>query len=157
MKELLFPHRFKKIGWSILIPSFIVGLYLMLNDYNILEWHIKMFVIFADEILGDSSAFGIAEVNITNTIVGVLFIVGLLLVGFSKERNEDEYISSMRLSALLWAVFINYILLILAFIFIYGLPFLNVMLYNMFTVLILFIIRFHYLLIRNAKSFNDEK
>jgi hypothetical protein len=70
------------------------------------------------------------------------------MVGFSKEKIEDEYIASIRMNALVWAVFVNYSLLIVAFIFIYDLSFLNVMAYNMFTVLLLFIIRFHYLLFK---------
>jgi hypothetical protein len=34
---------------------------------------------------------------------------------------------------------------------------LNVMLYNMFTVIILFIVRFNYVLYRHTKSISDEK
>jgi hypothetical protein len=58
---------------------------------------------------------------------------------------------------LLWAVFVNYILLLLSFIFIYGTRFFNVMLYNMFTVLIIFIARFNYVLYKNSKSLKNEK
>ena len=87
----------------------------------------------------------------------MLFIIGALLVGFSKEKQEDEYIAEVRLNALLWAVLVNYCLLLAAFVFVYGLSFLTVMIYNMFTVLILFIARFHIALYRNAKNISDEK
>ena len=73
------------------------------------------------------------------------------------EKNEDEYIAGLRLSSLLWAVCVSYLLLLIAFVLVYGTPFLNVMVYNMFTVLIIFIIRFNYLLHKNSKIVPDEK
>ena len=79
------------------------------------------------------------------------------MVGFSKEKQEDEFIAEVRLNSLLWAVAVNYILLLLAFIFVYGTPFLQVMIYNMFTILVIFIARFHYILYKNCKTFSDEK
>ena len=80
-----------------------------------------------------------------------------MLVGFSKEKNEDEFISEIRLSSLLWAVWVSYMLLLIAFLLIYGSPFLEVMVYNMFTILIIFIVRFNFILYKNAKTVQDEK
>ncbi len=155
--SLTLPNKYKKIGWIILFPSLILGIISIIAKFE-LEWlNAKVFAIFHNEFMGKRSYFTFVEVNITNTIIGVLFITGALLVGFSREKREDEYIAGTRLSSLLWAVAVNYILLLLAFIFIYGSPFLDVMLYNMFTVLILFIARFHYVLYKNSKSVPDEK
>ena len=73
------------------------------------------------------------------------------------EDNEDEFIEKLRMTSLLWAVFVNYILLLVSFLFIYGTAFLNVMIYNMFTVLIIFIARFNYILYQNRKSVEYEE
>ncbi|TKK72047.1 hypothetical protein FC093_03280 [Ilyomonas limi] len=130
---------------------------LAINDFNS-EWlHAKVFALFMDESINGSKSFTFIDANITNTVVGVLFIAGALMVGFSKEKAEDEFIAELRLSSLLWAVWVNYGLLLFAFLFIYGSAFLNVMLYNMFTVLIIFIIRFHYILYRNNLAIPNEK
>ena len=155
--SLTLPNKFKKVGWMILMPSLVVGIFSVAEKFE-LEWlNPTVFTIFHDEFMGEKSYFTFVKVNITNTLIGVFFIIGALLVGFSKEKKEDEYISGIRLSSLLWAVAVNYILLLFAFIFIYGSPFLDVMIYNMFTVLILFIARFHYILYKNSKSVPDEK
>jgi hypothetical protein len=87
----------------------------------------------------------------------VLFIAGGLMIGFSKEKREDEFIVKLRLSSLLWAVWVNYALLFLAFVFIYGTAFLTILYYNTITVLIIFIIRFNYMLYRYSKTAIDEK
>jgi len=146
----LIQNRWKPIGWVIFIFSGILGIYLAVTNFDSLPINTSVFTIYGSgDLLGDNKSFGFIRTNITNTLVGSLFIIGGIIVGFSKEKNEDEFISNLRLSSLLWAVFVNYILLLLALIFIYGPAFLNIMLYNMFTVLILFILRFNYLLYRN--------
>jgi len=73
------------------------------------------------------------------------------------EKVEDEFIANLRLNSLLWAVLVNYVLLLFMFLFIYGLAFLNIMVYNMFTILFLFIGKFNIALYRNSKSGPNEE
>lgn len=156
-QKLLLPNKYKIVGWIILIPSFILGLCLLIFGYEPGFLDAKVLSIFPVQIFGDKEYFKMISVNLTNTIIGALFIIGCLLVGFTKEKNEDEYIAKIRLSSLLWAVFLNYSLLLIAFIFIYDTAFLSVMVYNMFTVLLIFILRFNYVLYKNSKLVSDEK
>ena len=155
--KLLLPTKYKRIGWFILIPATILGIILIFTDFEGVPLNAKVFAIVNTQILGKSNFLTFIHTNVTNTIAGILFIAGALLVGFSKEKSEDEFIANLRLSSLLWAVLINYILLLFSFAFIYGTAFLNVMLYNMFTVLILFIARFNYVLYSSSKFMSDEK
>jgi len=155
--KLLLPNRFKLIGWIILIPTTILGVLLSLNDFNVFSIKAKTFAFLFDKGLGQTTSFGIIETDLTNTIIGILFIIGAMLVGFSKEKIEDEFIAKLRLSSLLWAVWVNYILLFFCFLFIYDSFFFNVMIYNMFTVLIIFIARFNFILYYNSKVAPDEK
>ena len=150
---LLLPNRYKRIGWFIFIPSFFFGISILFFGFQPSWFEGKMVSLFP----GEKIIIGLINVNLANTVIGVLFIAGALLVGFTKEKNEDEFISKIRLSSLLWAVLVNYILLIVAFVFIYETAFLNVMIYNMFTVLIIFILRFNYILYKSSKSVSDEK
>lgn len=155
--QLLLPHRFKRIGWLILLPAAIAGLILLLTGIEDIPFKTTVFAIRYEPLLGANESFRFIHTDITGTVVGMLFIIGALLVGFSKEKYEDEFIGKLRLSSLLWAVLLNYTLLLVAFAFVYGMAFFTVMLYNMFTVLAIFILRFNYLLYRNAKSSPDEK
>jgi hypothetical protein len=158
LKQILLPNRFKLVGWILLVPSAILGFLLMLSDLESkFTIKSKVFALYNDEILGDKSHFGIISTDITNTLVGVFFILGAMMVGFSKEKQEDEYVANLRLSSLMWAVWVNYVLLLLSFIFIYGMGFFHVMIYNMFTVLIIFIGRFNVILLKNKMISTDEK
>jgi len=155
--KFLLPNKFKKFGWIILIPATIVGLILAYNEFSLAWIWGKVFAIANEGTEEHYKYFVVTRTNLTNTVVGTLFIIGALLVSFSKEKNEDEFIAELRLSSLLWAVGISYVLLLIAFVMVYGTPFMDVMVYNMFTVLILFIIRFNYLMHSNSKIVPDEK
>ena len=158
--HLLLPNGFKRIGWIVLIPATAIGIFLAANGYSYSsDWlTTKIFALFYDAgVFSKSGCFGWIEVDLTNTLVGSLWLIGAMMVAFSKEKKEDEFIANLRLSSLLWSVWVNYILLFIAFIFIYGTPFLNVMVYNMFTILIIFIIRFNFILYKNSKMATDEK
>jgi len=71
-------------------------------------------------------------------------IIGLLLIGFSKEKLEDEQIAQLRLDSLQWAIYVNYGIFIICIIFINGGAFLSVVAYSIVTPIIFFIIRFRW-------------
>lgn len=154
--RLLLPNCFKRIGWILLVPSAILGLFIIISDYEFGFLNTKMFTIYSGGFQ-EPVFFGLIKVNLTATIVGILFLVGAIFVAFSKERREDEFIAGIRLESLLWATYINYGVLLFCFIFFYAFEFLYVMIFNMFTILIFFIIRFYYMLYRSDKSLSHEK
>lgn len=91
-----------------------------------------------------------------NTICLIGFILGLITVCFSKEKLEDEYISLIRLKSWQTAVLFSYLILIVASAIVYGISFLQVMMYNMFTIPLAFIVRFNYCLFRLRKGKGDQ-
>ena len=153
----LFPNKYKLIGWILLIPSTIIGVIITNQGYepDFLDFNVP--AIFIDELFGEKQFMVMVKNNILNEIIGVLIIISSLLVAFSKEKNEDEYISKIRLDSLVWAVYFNYGILLLSFIFIYDFSFLWVMIYNMFTILLFFIIRFNWQISKLKKLITDEK
>ena len=118
---------------------------------------IKVPASFASQLFGEDQLFGMIENNVWNEILGMIIIISSLMVAFSREKNEDEYILKIRLISLVWAVYLNYGILLIAILFVYNLSFLNVMTLNIFTVLFFFIIRFNWQLNRLNKSLENEK
>ena len=131
MKNLLFPHRYQKVGWIIFAICFALGAYIMIWDF-------------------DSS-------YVVNNIAIIGTIVGGVLATCSSEKVEDEMTQQLRLNSLLMALYINYGLLIVASLVIYDLHFLDVMLYNMFTILLIFMVVFRYKIWRMKKGAEDEQ
>lgn len=142
--NFLIPNRYKKIGWIILIPSIIIGVWATVFEIEptFLDW--KVPAIFIDEFLGEKKFIGITKNNMLNEIMGVLVIISSMMVAFSKEKVEDEYISKIRLESLAWSVYFNQTVLLLSFLFIYDIAFYWVMILNMFALVWFFIVRFNF-------------
>jgi len=153
----LFPHRFKRIGLMILIPFILLGLYIVNYDVEPEIFDFNVPAIFVDEIFGEKFVFGMTENNILNELVGVVLILSFLMVAFSKELQEDELIAKIRLESLVWATYVNYAVLLFSMIFIYGMSFLWVMIFNMFTILLFFIVRFNWQVKKLNKTMTHEE
>jgi len=156
--KLLLPNYLKKIGWILLIPSALFGLFIIISDFEFKFLDMKVFTIYSGSgVFQDPVLFGMIKANLTGTLIGILFLIGAIFVAFSKEKSEDEFITKVRLESLLWATYINHGVLIFCFLFFYEFEFLYVMIFNMFTILIFFIIRFYYILYRANKALSHEK
>ncbi|WP_230407149.1 hypothetical protein [Pontibacter cellulosilyticus] len=150
--RFLFPHRFKMIGWILFVPAVILGLLITLLDYAPFEWNATVFAIYDGGLFEANKVMALVENNVFDELVGIAAIVGGLLAAFSKEKDEDEYIAQIRLESLLWATYINYGFLLFSILFIYGSGFYQIMIFNMFTLLFIFLIRFNFILYKSARA-----
>lgn len=149
--KFLLPNKYKTIGWIILVPSFIMALLWVAGIKLIVMT--PVFAIWSTK----EELFTIIHKDIYNEIVSIPLLISLLMVTFAKEKNEDEYILKIRLDSLVWSIYINFTFLLLAIIFVFRDGFHNIMIYNMFMILILFIVRFYYILFKNKKQLENEK
>lgn len=155
----LFPYRLKKISGAIFLISFItLTVFYFLDEFAYFEIKSKVFAVVGNTgLLGENDWFGWVENSITDEILVVLSIVFGIIFAFSKEKYEDEMVMSVRLNSLAWATIINYILIVLSYIFIYGVSFLTVMSAIMFSQLLIFIILFRYNIYKLNKAGADEE
>jgi len=147
----LFPHQYKKIGLMVLIPSIIFGIVVIITDFAPEFLDVKI------EFVLSANPFATSNNNLLNEILGILVILSGVVVAFSKEKVEDEFIGKIRLESLVWSVYVNYALLFLAMVILYDFDFLFFMMFNMFTLLIFFIVRFNWQISKLKKTSFDEK
>ncbi len=153
----LFPNRYKKIGWLIFIPGILLGIVFLIYQSEISLFDFKVFAVARDEIFSKTILFSFFDNNILDEVSSVLIIIGALLIAFSKEEYEDEFISKIRLESLVWATYVNYIVLILSIIFVYDMAFFWVLVFNMFTLLVFFLIRFNWSLYKSKNLISHEE
>jgi len=154
--KFLLPSSAKIWGWIIAIPAFVLMiLYLQFGfTFSFLDYAKNN----VQKISFDNGLlFNIQYNNFTDEIGSILLIIGLLLIAFSKEKDEDERISQLRLESLLWATLMNCLLIVLSIIFFYNELFLKIMAYNICSTLILFIIRFNLTIYFERKKYKDIK
>lgn len=138
----LFPHRYRLIGWLIFVPSVALGLATLYGEYELSFLSARM-------PIGIGVINSSERINLTDELAGIGIIIGLLFIAFSREKVEDEMIGQLRLEALQWSVYANYLVLAIAILTVYDGAFFTVMIYNMFTILLVFIGRFRWLIYRN--------
>lgn len=147
----LLSHKYKIPGWILLTVGLVSGVLVLASGYESNFLETKVFALWSDPIsIGQSTDtnrqfFQIIENSIVDELSALAIIIGGLFVGFSKEKIEDEFIYKLRKDSLVWAIIFNYIVLALTIIFVYELSFFNILVYNMFTPLLFFIIRFNIL------------
>ncbi len=154
--RFLFPHKYKLLGWFLFTGGFVLGVILLFNEYEYPKWEIDVFPLLGEKDIFSLSPLKWEKNNVSDEIASILLIIGGILVSFSKTKDEDEYISKIRMESLIWATYVNYIILIFAVLFVFDFTFFNVMVCNMFTILLFFMIRFHYVLYKSKKVIEDE-
>ena len=105
----------------------------------------------------DIQWFNWIENDIIDECLFFILIIAGLVHAFSKEKIEDEMVSKIRLDSLVWATYFNYILFLLCYLFVYGLPFLNIMCVALFSHLLFFIIRFRWVIYKQNNILEHEK
>ncbi len=150
----LLPNKYKTFGWTLLIIGLIGGFFLTATDYESDALTMKVLTIYNHDSIFDSNRgyFKIVEDSIVDEIIALAIIIGGLVVGFTREKVEDEFIYKLRKDSLVWAIIANYIILMLAILFVYGFTFFDVLVFNMFTPLLFFIVRFNFLKLKSDSN-----
>ena len=144
--RFLLPHSWRMAG----IVIFLIGLAFFIADQwlnvEIFTWHhLRSFE--SQTLTGPSM-----DENFADEIKMLLILFGLIMIAFSKERIEDEYIAQQRLDSLQWAIYVNYAIFEICILTVYGGAFFSVTIYNVYTPLIIFIVRFRWMMYRVSKQ-----
>ncbi len=151
----LLPNKYKVLGWLLFGIGLISGFVLFMNEYETSILNVKVFAIYYKGIFdSETGFFKIVNNQILDELIAIITIIGGLLLVLSKEKVEDEFIYKLRKDSLVWAILFNYLVLCLGIVFIYDMAFFHILVLNMFTPLLFFIVRFNFL---KLKSKSDEE
>ncbi len=129
MKLLLFPHRLQK-------PAFLLCIVFLVLVILSVEYNFEL-PFLAHK--APSNAL-LSNDNLSDEVFLTGFLVSLLVYGFSREADEDEYSVALRFRALLLAVLVHTIISLGLILFSYGWAFPVLAASHLFTVLLLYLI-----------------
>ena len=155
-KTYLFPSFCKKAGLGMFVPFAVAGVCMLGGWWN-LEWSLPVFALAADPLGASRGSFVTVRADVFPTLVIFGLVVSLLMICFSREKDEDEYVAQLRCRTLVVSVMASYVCLLVGNLFIYGLPFLTFLFVNLFTVLVVYALLFHYRLYRSRRSAGYEE
>ncbi len=133
------PHWCKIVGWVIMVPLIFAWLaYLFLSDVKALD-----------------AIGGFIDKN-TGICIAIL-AAAMLMAAFSRERDEDEYVASVRGRYLMLAFYIDFLFLVVTAFTVFDLDYLNIMALQMFLILFLHIVMFNVAMVMIRKRRSHEE
>jgi len=139
--RFLFPHWCRYLGYALFLIHIPVVLFQKMLGFDIPGQHID-----------DGGLFSPHHLFFMTTTL--LMALGLFLAAFSKEKIEDEQISQLRLDSLQWAIYVNYVLLIVSLILSSDTQ--HILFLNLLVPLVFFIIRFQWKLFQNNRMLKKD-
>ncbi len=145
---ILLPHRFKAFGALVFLPGLVLGVLAIFGNFEFDFLDVKL-----PEFLKEKQGLFKSTVNnLTDELALGLCIAGCLLLMFSREKVEDEFVQHQRLLSLQWAVLVNYVILFVANWLVYDGNFLYVMTFNLLAIPLFFLLRFYWILWRSNQN-----
>lgn len=150
--KLLFPNRFKKLGWVLLVPGLVLTIVI---EMEILPYHFNKndtFVRWATiknmhpiPFIEKPNVNGNREPeNVINELAMSFVAIGFLLVAFTREKKEDEYISKIRSDSFVWSFYLYVAAIFIVIWTSYSLDFIFVITWLVLLPPIIFLLRFHW-------------
>jgi hypothetical protein len=136
--KLLFPPGFRIIGIVLLLLS--VTLFIFWQQYGF-----EFSFLQTKPIRQANNISGIFEDNnLTNELIGVGLLLGLIFIAFAKESLEDERTQMLRLQSLQISHYLNYLLFAVLLFGVNGISFMGMLLYLPYLFLVTFIAVYYF-------------
>lgn len=117
----LFPQKYRIYGWVIVCVAIISTIAYSIS-WRCFHWMlvVKMPVIYNGF---ETQGFFTTALCTPIYIIMALLVIGLLLVGFSREKVEDEFVAFVRMRSMVWAAKVSAVVFILTDLLLFGISF----------------------------------
>jgi hypothetical protein len=148
-KLSLFPFKAKFLGLAFVALALpFAYLYFWGGKPDI--FNVKIFAIVTTYL--ETRYFVVSQTNILDELAAILFISGIALISFSKEKNEKEHFESLRIKALVNALYFTMAFWLLSFLFIYGIAIFIVSFLVFIVFLLAYNLLFRFYLLKEKRS-----
>ena len=153
MKEFSFllPRGFRLWGFILTFLGTILGIIRFYFGVKPGILDQKVYAIYS--VFLETKTMRVIKNQMIEEIVGILLIIGLFLIAFTREKMENQQVNSFRLKAFFISIYINTAFLIASLIFTFGFAFVYMMILDLILPLSIYIISFQIMLAieRNKK------
>lgn len=131
-------YLWKRIGVFVTILAIALNITFFLTDF---KWTIHVFAL-SSYFMGHKMCT-IFPTNVSDEIILLLYVIGLGLIVFSREKIESDALSVLKQKLFIQAAFINTVFLVLSILFIYGGSFIGVLVVNIISQFIIYLFLFY--------------
>lgn len=140
------PYKFRPLGWFMIFAGVVAGALFFLIDFRI-----ELPVLAVISSFMETRLFTLFVTNIADELILSLLIAGMAIVIFSRDKHEDSEVESgystniemVKATSLFKAIRINTLFLLFSIFFVFGQGFLWVLLLNLISVYVIYLILYH--------------
>jgi len=152
--KLFLPNKVRIYGWVILLFGILLGVSRFYFGVKPEFLNIKVFAVYSKYF--ETNYFKVIENHVSEELTALLILVGLFIISFTKEKIENDSVEAIRYKSLIFTFYINTVLITLSFLFVYGFGFINILVINVFSPFIIYIILSKYFLSKILKPKNAK-
>jgi hypothetical protein len=141
----LFPFHFRFIGFLLIIIGAVAG-YLYYWGGKPAFFEVPVFAVLTSYI--ETRYFVVAQTNLLDEAAAVFILTGMIFIGFSKEKTEDQLINLLRIKALFYAIYVAAAAWIALFVLIFGWPIIIASSFVFLIFLLAFIFIFRFMILK---------
>ena len=143
----LLPHSFRYAGYLLIIFS-LGAVYLYFLGGRPAFFEVPVFAIVTSYV--ETRWLVLAQTNVLDEIAMIFIILGLIFIGFSRDKIENQWFYEARVMAVYYAVYVTAALWIILYIAIYGWPIIPVSAGMFLLFLIVYILSFRLLVAKKS-------
>ena len=137
---MLLPFRYKISGAILVLCGLVMAVLYFTVDFR---FELPVVAVFSSYV--ETKFLTAFKTNFADELILLTLLAGFLLVSFSKEKKEADYLNALRYKAIILTVLINSAILLFSILFIYGGGFMGVVIMNIYTPFVIYIITFRIL------------
>lgn len=165
--KILLPNCCLPVGVVLLALGVVLGFMFTMFDISV-SWNMICQTLGLTNVAGSTasqaegslelSAFG-SDSDLMFTTSGILFVIGSMMTGFSRLKDEDEYMTTLRLRSLVASLYLYATSMVITLICCWGVQFLVVVVYESFAMFAFYLLSFYWQVFsvrRKLRSVIDE-
>lgn len=138
MNNLLLSYRWKFAGLVTALAGIVFAITYLFFDFT---FKIPVFAVYSSFL--ETNYFTSFSTNFSEELILLLLLCGFGLIIFSKEKKESECLDAIRLKSMARACIANMIFLLFSVLFVYGSGFIAILVINLFSFFILYLLFFY--------------
>jgi hypothetical protein len=155
VKFHLLSYQFKYLGFGSLMAGCIMAYMVINRNFKPDFLDVPVFAIYSSYL--NKVIFGITQTNFADEMAIILLLFGLIFLAISKQKLEKDHYMKIRVKALIWSVFLNTILMVVASLTFFGTGYLIILIINTFSQLAIYLILFNVLMISDVLKLNHKE
>lgn len=149
MRIAFLPFYYKFIGGVFLLAGVVMAYFVLALNFKPDYLDIPVFAIYSAYL--EKTIFGMTYTNLADEIALLLPLIGLAFIAFSKQKKETPEVETIRKKALAVSVVINTCLLVVLNLLVFGTGFVAILLMNLYSLFLIYLIVFNWLFFTKQK------